>query len=544
MPLRENELARRDGAGLELRAEPLRVRWDFPGLASSDGHELRCTFTASVRALPDRTERRMLQELLLDGRTALFAEDVARHFFDALRGAAAKIAPRHEAKDWLESDGPQAELVEGLKAAAVPVAFACGLDVLPPFAVDLQSPSFERQRIRAMQQAVMEKEAAGQIEHFQRSAELLKQFHALREAAPSLSAGHVLEQISPADRGEVMQSLLQAAGAAAQATLWAVAGPFLLKVSASGPIDGRTPPRPELHSLPTTLGPLRSVQEIEVDGRPILLIGAQRGFFRVDATDLSRLTAYCDATFESPLGFNRVVYWPRRQQYCATHGEAGLVCWNAASPVAAARFIRSAALGIFPSMTAPDLSAASMSMSLRSGGVPMGPRNLVRLDDDSLLFSAGGRLIVWDGQLARTIAETGPSEVIAIIPRDRNLFIVHEDGSVAELDAATRTLTVLPRRMGKVRAAAAMPWLGESRLLLACDEGPVQCIGPDDPLISQYYSAHRGLRVVAGSAALVAAVSPDRQRVLLWNSWDGRQPACELFLGALARHRVADIAIA
>jgi hypothetical protein len=41
---------------------------------------------------------------------------------------------------------------------------------------------------------------------------------------------------------------------------------------------------------------------------------------------------------------------------------------------------------------------------------------------------------------------------------------------------------------------------------------------------------------------MVAAVSPDRQRLVLWNSWEGRQPAAELFLAALARHRIADIA--
>src|SRR5665213_1485624 len=113
MPLRENELARRSDAGLDVRLLPLRVRWEFPDLVTGDGHELRCVFTASVRALPDRAERRMLEELLfLDGRSAVFAEDVARHFMLALRGAATRIAQSHAAREWIESDEPRREFID------------------------------------------------------------------------------------------------------------------------------------------------------------------------------------------------------------------------------------------------------------------------------------------------------------------------------------------------------------------------------------------------------------------------------------------------
>jgi hypothetical protein len=77
--------------------------------------------------------------------------------------------------------------------------------------------------------------------------------------------------------------------------------------------------------------------------------------------------------------------------------------------------------------------------------------------------------------------------------------------------------------------------------LLAGEEGPVQCVGVDDPLVTHYASPYRGLRAVSATAEWIAAVSPDRQRLVLWNSWEGRQPAGEVFLTALARHRIADI---
>jgi hypothetical protein len=545
MPLRENELARRSNVGLDVRLLPLRVKWEFPDLVTGDGHELRCVFTASVRALPDRAERRMLEELLfLDGRSAVFAEDVARHFMLALRGAATRIAQAHGAREWIESDQPRREFIDALKAAALPVAFACGLEVLPPFSADFQSATFERERVRAMQQAQAEKQAAGQVENLHRASELLKQFQALRAQAPELSAGQILEQINPADRGSLMQSLLLAeAQERPAANLWAVAGPYLVKVDASRPMDGRQPPKPELFPMPPTLGPLRSVQADEVDGRQFLLIGAQRGFLLVDSSDISQMTMFADTGFDSPLGFNRVVYWPRRQQFVGTHSEAGIVCWDRHAPDAPAMAVRSAALGVAPAAITEASPPTSTSLSMRAGGGPMGPRNLRVLDADAdaVVFSAGGRIMLWDGHAAQTIAQANPSEVMGIWRESDQLNVLHEDGTFCEVDYKMKCVVSCARRFGHIRAAAALPWLGSSRLLLAGDDGPVQCVGLADPLITQYYSSHRGLRALAGSVSLVAAISPDRQRVVLWNSWDGRQPAAELFISALARHRIAQI---
>jgi len=62
--------------------------------------------------------------------------------------------------------------------------------------------------------------------------------------------------------------------------------------------------------------------------------------------------------------------------------------------------------------------------------------------------------------------------------------------------------------------------------------------------VTQYASPHRGLRAVAAAADTVAGVSGDRQRLILWKSWDGRKPFAEIHLANVARHRVADICFA
>ena len=90
------------------------------------------------------------------------------------------------------------------------MAFASGLELLPAFQLDLESPSFRRQKQEELERNLAEQRAAGQLKHFERAAELLQQFEACAQSAPQLSAGAVLEQISPADRGAMLQTLLVA----------------------------------------------------------------------------------------------------------------------------------------------------------------------------------------------------------------------------------------------------------------------------------------------------------------------------------------------
>src|SRR5215212_2097388 len=148
MSLLQNELARWKNGQLELRPEPLRVRWAFDDLVTSDGHALRCGFSCSVRGLPDPTERRMLQEVLMQGRTSLADRDLAEHFTRALKAAARKVAEAQAVAGLLGEDGKR-PLVEALRAAAGPVAFACGVEILPPFQVDVESPTLQQQRQRS-----------------------------------------------------------------------------------------------------------------------------------------------------------------------------------------------------------------------------------------------------------------------------------------------------------------------------------------------------------------------------------------------------------
>jgi hypothetical protein len=557
--MQENELARRSpssgtgdrgpASGLQLRPVPLRIHWVIDELFTADKNDLRCAFSCSVRALPDATERRMLAEVLLGPRRSVTDADIATHFAPTLQNAAAEEAALKGVEAWLSPQG-KGPLLAALKKAAEAVAFACGLEVLAPFEVELQSPSHEQQLMREMQRKLAEQAAAGQAEHLARAGDLLKKFQEIRRNAPELSAGKVLEQVNPADRGSMLQTLLLASARQGEAAdLWVVAGPYLVKVEQPGPtaMPGVAVPRMSLRPLPPLLGPLRSVQPATIDGRRVLLIGARSGVLVVRPGESDEPWAYGDPAIDSPLGFSRVVYQPAHGSTPASlvgcHGDAGIVRWdlgNTAAPIEVLRRDRLPASSAWLASAAPPpLPVVSGVSSV--GTRAAGPRNLQVLDDARLIFSLGSRVWILEGQDLTEVLPQAQTEVVAIIPDARLMQIVHEDGTIRTLDRVSRQMTGTQRQGIRLHAAGSLPWLGGTRLLLAGDEGPVLCMGADDPLVTHYSSAHRGVRVLCGSADRVAAVSADRQRLIIWNSWDGRQPAAEAYVTALTRHRIADV---
>ena len=72
------------------------------------------------------------------------------------------------------------------------------------------------------------------------------------------------------------------------------------------------------------------------------------------------------------------------------------------------------------------------------------------------------------------------------------------------------------------------------------DDGAIECIGVDDQLVTQYVMTIAAA-MLAASADVVAAVSADRQRIIFWHAWDGREPFEEIHVTSQTRHRIADI---
>jgi hypothetical protein len=514
MPLRSNEFAARDSARIEFRSDPLRVRVESSRLVSADQHDLRCVFEFSARVGDHAADRQLFAEMLMTDRSVIAREDVALHFQPALESCAESAASEPVAT--LLSEIGKSMLIDAFRKALDASAFNSGLIILPPFQLEISSPSLARQQRETAQRARIEEQAAVRLDHLRRAADLLKQFDSIRAAAPSISAGQVLERIAPADRGAMLTALLAGNNdRVPEQTLYSVGGSQLVK------IDFRADTiQPIAIDLPTTLGPLRSIQSAKIDGTQRLLIGARGGVLVVDPREPKSAVAYADGDLNSSLGFNRAIYLPGSNTISATHGEAGVVRWELGNP--------------------KEPSGRISSQQLDAGPV----RNLQAIDRNAAVCSAGNSVRLLDGAEHRVLWTEVQSPIVNIVPDADRLFVIHEDGSIATINGESREVIRRDHRGGPISAAGGLPWLDGLRLLLACDSGAVDCIGPDDSLVTRYNSVYRGFRNITASSNCVAAVSPDRQRLILWNSWDGRGPSHDLHLISLTRHRIADIAFA
>lgn len=493
----------------DIAHHPMRLRWSFGDLVTLDGHRITAAFVCSLKILPEPAERKLFEETFLHGNAAISTADILNHFTPALRSAAAGVAQGSDAEPLLADDF-RSTWIQALRAAGNATAFACGIELLAPFAVEITSPSLQQERLEQMQRTVAERKAADRVGHFQRAAELLQQWDALRASSPSLTPGNLIEQMNPSDRGAMLDTLLIAsAKQTAQPDLWAVAGPYLVRIDLQG-----DSPQPQLLPLPPTAGPLRSVRH--ANGR--VLVGARTGVFVIDPASPNDPQTYLDPHLSSEHGFTRVTFGPGGVWAC--HRDGGIVGWTRGQFDRPTRALRATELG------GP-------------------PRNLMPGRDASqLLFTVGARLLAIDPVGGVTTLANMPSPIAAALSCDDRLILASEDGTVAIIDARTFEKLSDTRPTSELTAASLMPWLSSSRILLTTADGPMFCIGIDDALVTQYTSPHVGVRAPAGSAAKVAALSPDRQRIVLWNAWDTRRPAGEIYLTGLTKHRAADIAFA
>ncbi len=503
------ELARRHAGALLLGAAATRITWEFDDLTTADGHQLRASFFASVRAIDDPTEKKMLEEVLLGSRNSVSAAQVMAHFQPSLRAAAQK-ATKDLPADRVLADAGRGALCELLKKAAGDLAFGCGLELLPPIRIELDSPTLTQQQIVSMQRTLAEQESAGRVEHFQKAVDLLKQFETQRGGASSSAVTRAIESLGPADRGAMLKTLLLAGSARSASTaVWVVAATTLIRIDLTGDVT------PTAAHLPDSLGPTRSLQAVTLEGQPYWAIGARDGVLIAPISCPADAVAYRDGVIETTQGFSRVIV--RNGQIIACHSEAGLVSWTIGSPDRPAAFHRPSELG-------------------------GSPRHLTTFDGSHTLFAVGPQLMTLadDESILRVGGPCG-NEIVGIVPDGHRSIIAYDDGTLRALERATRSLIKLEHRGQRIAAITALPWLGGRRLLLAGDDGAIDCVGIDDDLVSQYLSHHRGVRRLVASASHVAALSGDRSRVIVWTSWEGKSPAKEVSLARITPHRIADL---
>ena len=303
----------------EITTRPTRVGWSIDDLLAKDGHRVSVYFTCSIAVVDEPAEQKLLAEVFANPGSLTTAQVIA-HFRPPLASAAQNHAANSPAENLLPPEA-KPQWIDMIRTAARELAFSCGLEVLAPFDVQVTSPTLQRDRLEQMQRNAAQRRSTDRADQFTQAVDLLRQWESLKSAIPSVTPGKLLEQINPADRGSMLQTLLMGsasntAGKIA-ADLWAVSGQSLVRIDTTADT-----PQPKVISLPTQAGPLRSVRSFEQK----LLIGARNGVLWVDPANPDLATVYCHSALSSEHGFSSVI--PIGDHLWGCHREGGLVGWK------------------------------------------------------------------------------------------------------------------------------------------------------------------------------------------------------------------------
>jgi hypothetical protein len=513
-----------------LENQSVRLAWTFENLLTSDGQTLHIRFSAAGWRLDAPADRKLFAETFPPHDASPGSDAIRRHFEPALAAAARPSVGSRNADHWLSSQG-QAEMSHALRQAADAVAFGCGMSIGHPLEIEIDSPTLRRRQLDQAQREHARQSAAARLQNTEQTVALLNQFEALRQSAPQLNPAQILQQFAPLDQGHTLQALLRGDASKKPATLWIASGTELLKVTlpnGSASVEPETP-SPQTVTRPAQAGPvpLRSISPAQLNGRPTLLLGAQNSITQWDPSSPEQSVDYRDDAAPWQMGFNSAVILG--DTLWAAHGEAGLVGWSISQPQPPIHTLR------------PD------DLQRQTGASSSRPGHLTKLNEDCALLSLGSSLLLLttDGAITSPLPPSAgdDSPIVAILDEHETIAILQGDGRLTRLDRSTLAVADRVHPTGPILAAAALPWMGGVRLLLATRQGPIHCLGRDDPLVTQYLGPYRGLPLLAAGAGWIAGVSPDRQKLILWQSWDDSRPAADRPITPLTRHRVSDLAV-
>lgn len=514
----KGELLVREGA-LPLKFEVV--------LNSSDGDEVRVRVGCEVRIVASEADRRVFRQAVMAGRRSVRTSDV-----EAVWGAKVREAASGEAmasEQWVRGAG---DLTARVRKRLEALAYTSGMELFGEVTLAVACPAWELRQAEVRRLKERDEAEARRLASARRAAELLAEARAGGVAASELLAR------AGADEG---QSLLLAAlgrDSAARATVWCVAGGALVSLTCG---DGRW--EPAVRELPGDLGPLRSVF---VTGSG-LLVGARDGVWLVtpDAAIAYREAAMAGVEH----GFSAVCL--AGEHLWGAHRQRGLVAWHLHRPEVTAVCVRPPVLKGPPPLplTPPAPPAVSVGVSMvRTQAGPVGApalpgtwSALMPLPDGRVL-AAGADLAAVSPDGAMTAVARLASRCVLLADVGGRAAAVCEDGSAGLFEIGALAQAGELRVGETVASAAVLAWSGGARLVCATPAA-VLAVGADDPVTVRYASAHRGLREVGAGCGVVAAVSADRMRVVIWDAWEPRRPAAEVHVGGLVRGRVADVAV-
>ena len=262
------ELARRIAGRADSAPSRVVLHGSSTAIVTSDRHELTCTFECAAHVADNSTDQRTAQQVLLSDRDIATATELIDRLRGTIVSAASEFAANQTVGEILTDQGRQS-MLDALTHGANAAAFACGVELIGPYRLDLHSGSFTRQQLEAVEQGAARRAcgpAACQFQTCRRAAEGIRH-------DPRRDSGGVrqLDSREPSRRIAARRSSRCCTHPLAAHSKRRPSGPSLAPIWFA---STRTePPTIETAAVIQTLGPLRSLRPAECNSTAALLIG-------------------------------------------------------------------------------------------------------------------------------------------------------------------------------------------------------------------------------------------------------------------------------
>lgn len=511
---------------LFVKSMPIALSFADVAVTSRDGFEFKATLHLRVQIVPERMELELFRKSLCGSRNCVDAAAVGSHLESLARQALAAFARQHDASS-LATTETQRSFDAVLAEHFQPIGFSTGLILAGDLRVTFQSPAFAdfqrdqhtatRRAERVTEESKLRTVAAeARKQHLDDLAAILDR---VQQTAKSSGGAGVIDLIRTFDvsrRGELYRGLMGlSANQRSTEAILVVAGQELLWFSPGG---GDKPMRRE--SLPSTLGPLRSIRIGQRGNQRVLLLGARNGVFVVAPEASNEPTAYSFNVPGALRGGVNAACVVGDSLY-ASHSEAGLIRWRLAEP-----------------------TATQMIMTDSTRGAKA-VRDVQASDDGRLWFTVDSRVLGWRPDTEEALVKLHANAIIHTLLVDgRNAYAGLDSGAILHWDLCdTETANVIQSPGGDaVHSLVSLTGGGAPRLLSADKRTHLTLRVLGESYHAEYRSK-KPLRWAAGADDVIIAVDDLRDSLVLWRPDIPEEPTATIGVARAYGHAIQDIAL-
>ncbi len=507
---------------LFVRTTPFDLEYEFTGLTSKDGYAIGADVGLSIGVGADRAEVIAFHKTIMGSAETLSPERLRPLCEPTIRRAVEAFVRGRGAAEVVAADASEAFdslLAEEFK----PWAFETGLALMSSARFAAVSSDFVESQSREKSAAVKQQRLDAERQQRERDRQrreshladlsaTLEKLQAMAEKAPGTGAVELIQTFSPAERGGLYQALLMRPTASKTGAVLVVAGEDVLS------LDPCSPDKPMARrSLPTALGPLRSVRTTTTSGGAAWLVGSRKGVHLVTPGDVQSYAFESDRELRG--GVNAAMM--AKDHLFATHSEVGLVRWPRVES------------GPFELLLKEPLSGCK---SIRD----------VQMDGAGRVWLAADRKVLGltgdSGEIAAMLE--APANVTAMLVADESVIAGLADGRIVRwLFGAYDRYETLRHASG--RSVESLAWLeggGAARLLVGDRQPHLEMLVLGDAF-SVEYRCGQPVRWGHAAADWVVGVNDRRDQLILWRTDTPQEPERIVHIGQLCGHSIQDVGL-